>query len=43
MIVIKLQGGLGNQMFQYAIGRILAEKNGVDLLIDNSFFEDQEK
>jgi len=43
MIVIKLQGGLGNQMFQYAIGRILAEKNGVDLLLDNSFFEDQEK
>jgi hypothetical protein len=43
MIVVKLQGGLGNQMFQYAIGRILAEKTGVNLFLDNSFFEDQEK
>jgi hypothetical protein len=43
MIVIKLQGGLGNQMFQYAIGRILAETNRVDLFLDNTFFEDQEK
>jgi hypothetical protein len=43
MVILKLQGGLGNQMFQYAIGRIVAEKNEVDLLLDNSFFEDQEK
>ena len=43
MIVVKLQGGLGNQMFQYAIGKILAEKFGVALYSDNSYFEDQEK
>lgn len=27
MIITKLIGGLGNQMFQYAIGRHLAYKN----------------
>ncbi len=34
MIIIKLQGGLGNQMFQYAIGRRMAEKNGTKLKLD---------
>ena len=43
MVIIKLQGGLGNQMFQYAIGRILALKNKTKLFLDYSFFDDVEK
>ena len=31
MIVVKLLGGLGNQLFQYAAGRSLAEKHGVQI------------
>ncbi len=34
MIIVKLLGGLGNQMFQYALGRNLALKNGVSLKMD---------
>ena len=34
MIVVRLQGGLGNQMFQYAAGRALAVRNGVPLKLD---------
>lgn len=34
MIIVKLQGGLGNQMFQYAIGRRLALLHQVDLKLD---------
>lgn len=43
MIVIKLQGGLGNQMFQYAFASILAKKKNTKILIDNSFFNRVEK
>ncbi|MFH1461878.1 MAG: alpha-1,2-fucosyltransferase [bacterium] len=38
MIITKLQGGLGNQMFQYAIGRFLAQKNKTELKLDLSFY-----
>lgn len=38
MVIIKLQGGLGNQMFQYALGRSLAEKNKIDFKLDLSFY-----
>jgi len=38
MIIVKLDGGLGNQMFQMAIGRILAEKNQTFLTFDKTFF-----
>ncbi len=38
MIVVKLTGGLGNQMFQYAFGRVLSIKNKVPLKLDTSFF-----
>ena len=31
MIIVNLVGGLGNQMFQYACGRALAESTGQDL------------
>jgi len=34
MIIVSLIGGLGNQMFQYALGRRLALKNKVDLKFD---------
>jgi hypothetical protein len=37
MIIVNLKGGLGNQMFQYAAGRRLAEKHKTDLKLDLSF------
>ncbi len=37
MIIIKLQGGLGNQMFQYAIGYCLAEKYNTELRFDTNY------
>lgn len=39
MIVIQLQGGLGNQMFQFAFATILAKKNRAQLLIDLNFYK----
>ncbi len=39
MIIIKLIGGLGNQMFQYAAGRRLAEINGANLKLDIGAFK----
>lgn len=36
MITVLLNGGLGNQLFQYAAGRALAEKHGVELYLDLS-------
>lgn len=39
MIITKLIGGLGNQMFQYALGRHLAEKHHALLKLDISGFE----
>lgn len=37
MIIVKLMGGMGNQMFQYALGRNLSLKYNVPLKIDLSF------
>lgn len=39
MIIVKITGGIGNQMFQYAIGRKLSLKNSTKLLLDTSVFE----
>jgi hypothetical protein len=39
MIVIKLQGGLGNQMFQYAAGLSITHKLKTDLKMDLSWFD----
>lgn len=36
MIITKLLGGLGNQMFQYAAGYSLAKRNGMPLKLDIS-------
>ncbi len=41
MIVVKLQGGLGNQMFQYACAKMLATKYGVPLNLDLEFLLDR--
>ena len=35
MIVTRLHGGLGNQLFQYAAGRALTDRLGVDLVTDD--------
>jgi hypothetical protein len=34
MIVIRLKGGLGNQMFQYAMGKHIANKLGIAMKLD---------
>ena len=34
MIVTRFEGGLGNQLFQYAIGRCLAYKHNTELKFD---------
>src|SRR5476649_2828572 len=39
MIVTRLIGGLGNQLFQYAVGRALALKHRTDLRLDVTQFE----
>jgi hypothetical protein len=41
MIITRLNGGLGNQMFQYAAGRSLALRHKTNLKIDLSWFEHQ--
>lgn len=38
MIVVKLKGGLGNQLFQYAAGKSLAKKLNTDLYLDLTDF-----
>ena len=35
-IIVRLQGGLGNQMFQYAFGRALSKRSGMALYFDPS-------
>ncbi len=41
MIVVKLMGGLGNQLFQYAFGRCLATQWNTDLVLDLDFLLDR--
>ena len=38
--IVKLNGGLGNQMFQYAFALALAEKFNVEVVFDFSYFEE---
>lgn len=40
-VVVKLQGGLGNQMFQYAAGLALARRTKSQLILDLSFLLDR--
>ncbi len=43
VIIINLEGGLGNQMFQFAFANLLAQKNNASVRIDCSFFNLKEK
>lgn len=38
MIVVRIWGGLGNQMFQYALGYAISQKNRDTLKLDTSFY-----
>jgi len=42
-VVVGLSGGLGNQMFQYAVGRALSVRLGAPLTLDLSWFGGQEE
>lgn len=42
-MVIKVGGGQGNQMFQYAMGRAISMKLGETLILDVSFFNKNER
>lgn len=39
MVIVKLTGGLGNQLFQYALGRQIAERRRTELFLDTSKFD----
>jgi glycosyltransferase involved in cell wall biosynthesis len=39
MVIVKLYGGLGNQMFQYALGLKMAKKLRTELKMDLGFFQ----
>ena len=39
MIIIRIKGGLGNQLFQYAVGRAVALHHKVPLKLDLTIFE----
>ncbi len=38
MVVVRVWGGLGNQIFQYAFGYAMAKKHNTELVLDMSFF-----
>ena len=42
MIISRIMGGLGNQMFQYAFGRTLSLKYNMNLLLETSFYSNQQ-
>lgn len=39
MLIVKLKGGLGNQLFQYAFGRALSLRNEQSLILDITHFD----
>jgi hypothetical protein len=41
MVITKLQGGLANQLFQWAYGKSLSEKYNTPLYLDLSFYQNQ--
>jgi hypothetical protein len=40
MVIVKLKGRLGNQMFQYAVGRSLSARLGTQLTLDSSWLDE---
>jgi hypothetical protein len=38
-VIVRLMGGLGNQLFQYATGHAVAKRLGVPLLLDRTFLD----
>ena len=43
MVLVQLNGGLGNQLFQYALGRRIAIDRGVELRFETAAFEIQNR
>lgn len=43
IVLVKLNGGLGNQMFQYALAKIIAVRNNSEILLDKELFQLTEK
>ena len=43
IIITKLNGGLGNQMFQFALASVIASKHNSTILIDKNIFKLTEK
>lgn len=43
MLIIKIWGGLGNQLFQYAFGYALAKEKNMQLLLDTTFNDNYDK
>ncbi|MFZ5437831.1 MAG: alpha-1,2-fucosyltransferase [Patescibacteria group bacterium] len=43
MIISRLNGGLGNQMFQYAVGRVVSYLNKTDYFLDLSLYDNQQE
>lgn len=41
MITVRLKGGMGNQMFEYAAGRALAIRNNTELVLDLTYLSDR--
>ena len=42
-IITQIQGGLGNQLFQYAVGRALSHASGENLILDDRWYGPQEE
>ena len=40
-VIVNLKDGLGNQMFQYALGHVLSKKNKIELKLDLRVFEEK--